>query len=354
MFRKKGNNPVSALSIEDTAFFCNQSAIILRSGLPLSEGVESLCEEFHGPHSESALRMLSIALNENGSLTEALKAAPVLPDYACRMIAIGEASGTLDDVLEGLSDYYIREQQILERLKSAVTYPAILTLLMGGVIAVLLFRVLPVFSRVLDSMGANGSRTGAAVTHLGVVLGSCALVITMLILLSIAGFVIGLRGKNRDKVINGVLMRLPFMRRILRTLSAERFSSVMSMLMRIGYPLEDALSLVSEIPADNESRQRILKMRDSVAEGGSFSQTISECGMFDGLHSRMLSLASSAGMLDGTLKKIAGIYGERLDRGIQTCESLIEPALVAMLAIVAGAVLLAVMVPLAGMLVGII
>lgn len=353
MRSKREDNRVLTLSNEDTAFFCNQTAIVLKSGLPLAEGVESLAEEYRGTRGEGAMRALSEALNQTGSLSEALRDAPVLPDYAIRMIAIGESAGTLDDVLDGLSNYYLRERQILDRIRSAVTYPAILTLMMGGVIAVLLFRVLPVFARVLDSMGAGGSRTGAAVTRLGAILGGCALAVTVLILFAIAALALGLRGKRRSALIDRVLMRVPLLRRTIRALSAERFSSVMAMLVRTGYPMDDALSQVADIPVDGDSRRRILKMRDLVAAGESFACAVAQCELFDSLHGRMLSMAASAGMMDSTLDKLASIYGERLDRGVQACEALIEPALVSLLAIVAGAVLLAVMLPLANMLAGI-
>lgn len=353
MFGKKNAGRIAVLSTEETAFFCSQAAMILKSGLPLTDGLKSLCEEYQdgGP---AAYRALSEALDQTGELAAALKTAPVLPEYAVQMIEIGAASGTLDDVLAGLADYYLRQQQIQDRLKSAVTYPAILTLLMGGVIAVLIFRVLPVFARVLDSMGAGGSRTGAAVTQLGVVLGGVAMGITVLILCAIVGLALALRSGRSGALVNGVFMHIAPMRRIVKTLSAERFASVMAMLIKSGYPLEDALLQVSALPADEETRSRILKARTLLMEGGSFAGAVAQAELFEPLHGRMLITASSAGMMDSMLEKLSDIYAERLDRAIQAGESLIEPALVALLAVVAGAVLLAVMVPLARMLAGIV
>lgn len=350
---QKNNKGFSMLSIEETAFFCGQAAMILKSGLPMEDGLKALCEEEHSS-GKAEYSALFDAIDKTGDLRQALEIAPVLPEYAINMIAVGSAAGTLDDVLQDLSDYYLRQHQIRDRLRSAVTYPAILTLLMGGVIAVLLFRVLPVFSGILDSMGAGGSRTGEMVTRLGVVLGGVAMGFTILILLVIVALMLGMRSKKRSMLVNGVLMKIGPVRRILKTLSAERLASVMAMLMKSGYPMEDGLQLASILPVDEESRNKILKARDLLAKDGSLAASIAGAELFDPLHSRMLLTAASAGMMDSMLEKLADIYNERLNRSIQAGEALIEPALVTLLAIVAGAVLLSVMVPLAGMLAGMI
>lgn len=343
---------IQMLSIEETAFFCGQAAMILKSGLPMEDALQAICDESHET-GKAAYQALSEAMGQAGSLAEALEIAPVLPEYAIRMIAVGTAAGTLDDVLAGLSDYYLRQQQIRERLRSAITYPVILTMLMGGVIAVLLFKVLPVFSGVLDSMGAGGSRTGEMVTRLGVVLGSIAMGVTALILLGVLGMSLSLRSR-RSAAAGRLLMKIGFTKRIVKTMSSERFAAVMAMLMKSGYPMEDGLMLAAGIPWDEESRESILKARELLIEGGSLAESIAKSEMFDPLHIRMLTTAAGAGMMDSMLQKLADIYSERLDRSIRAGEAMVEPALVTLLAIVVGAVLLSVMVPLAGMLAGMI
>lgn len=354
MRRENKKDRGAVLTVQETAFFCEQAGMILKSGLPLEENLIALCEEAAGKNGFEPLAKLSEALKETGSLAMALKTAPVLPEYALQMIDIGEASGTLDEVLTGLGDYYLRTQQIQDRIRSAVTYPAVLTLLMGGVIAVLLFRVLPVFAKVLDSMGAGGTKTGEVVTRIGVILGGISMGVTLVILGVIVASAWSLRGGAGSDRINRMLMRIGPVRRVIRTLTAERFSSVMSMLIKAGYPLEDALMKTSGLPVDVESREKIVKARDLLVEGERFAKAVEATEIFDTLHVRMLDTAAAAGMLDTSMDKLAGIYAEQLDRDIRFGEAMIEPALVALLATVAGAVLLSLMIPLANMLTGMI
>jgi len=344
----------TVLTVQETAFFCDQAAMIMKSGMPLEENLIALCEEAAGKNGFEPLGKLAEALRETGSLAEALKTAPVLPEYAIQMIDIGSVSGTLDEVLSGLGDYYLRTRQIQDRIRSAVTYPAVLTLLMGSVIAVLLFRVLPVFAKVLDSMGAGGTRTGEVVTRIGIVLGGVSMGVTLVILGVIVAAAWSLRGGAGSEKINRTLMRFGPVRRVMRTLTAERFSSVMSMLVKAGYPLEDALLKTAGLPVDVESRENILKAHELLIGGECFAKAVDAAGIFDTLHVRMLETAATAGMLDTSLEKLSGIYAEQLDRDIRFGEAMIEPALVALLAIVAGAVLLSLMIPLANMLTGMI
>lgn len=344
----------AVLSVQETAFFCDQAAMIMKSGMPLEENLIALCEEAAEKNGFELLGKLASALAETGSLAEALKIEPVLPEYAIQMIDIGTVSGTLDDVLSDLGDYYLRTRQIQDRIRSAVTYPAILTFLMGGVIAVLLFRVLPVFAKVLDSMGAGGTRTGEMVTRIGIILGGISMGVTLAILGVIIAAAWSLKGRPGSDKINRLLMRLGPVRRVMRTLTAERFSSVMSMLIKAGYPLEDAFLKTADLPVDAESKENILKAHGLLIGGERFAAAVDAAGIFDTLHVRMLETAATAGMLDNSLEKLSGIYAEQLDRDIRFGEAMIEPALVALLAIVAGTVLLSLMIPLANMLTGMI
>lgn len=347
-------NKATALTVQETAFFCEQAAMILKSGLPLEENLMALCDDASEQNGFVALTDLKKALEDIGRLSEALKTAPILPEYAIQMIDIGDASGTLDEVLSGLSAYYMRTGQIQSRIRSAITYPAVLTLLMGSVIAVLLFRVLPVFARVLDSMGAGGSRTGEVVTRMGVVLGGISMGVTVIILGLIICAAWSLRGGRCSDRISRLIMKIGPIRRIMRTLTAERFASVMAMLIKVGYPMEAALLKAAALPEDMESRDKIRKAYDLLVDGERFVDAIRVTDIFDSLHIRMLDTAASAGMLDRSLDKLSGLYGEQLDRDISLGEAMIEPALVALLAIVAGAVLLSLMIPLANMLAGMI
>lgn len=343
-------NAPGCLGPEETALFCSQAAMVLRSGIPLADGLSALCEDFADFRSGALLAKLSAAIQQTGSLTQALEAAPVLPTYAMRMVRVGEQSGKLDDVLAALGDAYARETRVRRNIRQAVLYPAVLTLLMGAIIAVVVFCVMPVFSQVLRSLGSRLYATAEGVTQVGMAIGIVAMALVFALILAALVVAVLLRTKLRSRVLDGLCRRVPVLRRAAAALNAERFASAMTMLIGSGYPIEDALPMAEELSGPGETRQKVASVQKAMAEGKAFSEAVGEAGIFDALHARMLRAGAAAGQVDSVLARLADIYHERFDRAVSNAEALIEPLLVTLLAIVAGAILLSVMLPLAGLL----
>ena len=343
-------NAPGCLGAEETALFCSQAAMVLKSGIPLADGLTALCEDFRDTRSGAQLARLSQAISQTGSLAQALDIAPVLPTYAMRMVRVGEQSGKLDDVLSALGDAYARETRVRRNLRQAVLYPAVLTLLMGAIIAVVVFCVMPVFSQVLRSLGSGLYATAEGVTQVGMVIGIVAMALVGLLILAGLIVVVLLRTKRRASVLDGLCRCVPVLRRVTTALNAERFASAMAMLIGSGYPIEDALPLVEELSGSGATREKVAAVQKAVSEGKAFSDAVGEAKVFDSLHARMLRAGAAAGQVDNVLARLADIYHERFDREVSNAEALIEPLLVTLLAIVAGAILLSVMLPLAGIL----
>ena len=343
-------NKTARLNAEETALFCSQAAMVLKSGIPLTDGLTALCADFQGTRSGEALAGLAAAIEKTGSLTAALEQAPVLPDYAARMVRVGEQSGKLDDVLDALGEAYARENRVRRNIRQAVLYPALLTLLMGAIIAVVVFYVMPVFTQVLRSLGAGLYATAEGVTQVGMVIGVVAMVIVGVLILAAVVIGVLMRTGMRERVISWLCSAVPVLRRVTRALNAERFATAMTMLIGSGYPIEDALPLVEELSGTGMMRQKVERVEAAMAQGKSFSQAVDEADVFDALHARMLRSGDAAGQMDSVLSRLAEVYHERFDREVSNAEALIEPLLVALMAVVAGAILLSVMLPLAGIL----
>lgn len=338
------------LNAEETALFCEQAAMVLKSGLALTDGLRALCEDFRDAHFGSAITALGAAISQTGSLARALDAVPVFPRYAMRMITIGEEAGKLDDVLQNLGDYYAREAQVRKNLRQAVFYPALLTLLMGVVIGVLVFRVLPVFQQVFNTLGKTLTATTRHVVSAGVGIGTLAMILTGLLLLVGLFLAALMRTKYRAPVENMLYTRVPIVRNVINTMEAERFAAAMAMLLESGYPIQDALKMVQTLSGTDKMRGKTQKVYQLMVQGESFSAAVENARIFETLHARMLRAGAMAGQTDAVLFSLRTIYRQKLDRDILTAESLIEPVLVTLLSVIAGAILLSVMLPLAGIL----
>ena len=151
--------------------FCSEIALMLGAGMPLYAGMEALEKTYEDDAHAALYRGVSETLTQTGSLRDALESAHAFPTYLVEMCGVGERTGHLEDVMRGLSVYYERESRIRQAVRSAVTYPLVLAVMMVLILLVLILKVMPVFRTVLGSMGVTMTETGSVMMSVGT--GAC-------------------------------------------------------------------------------------------------------------------------------------------------------------------------------------
>ena len=337
------------LSAAELSNFCGQVALILEAGLPLYDGMETLAGS--GNHSDSAdlYQRVSQGVTETGSLYDALKEDERWPRYLVEMVAIGERSGQLEKVMRGLENYYDREDRMRTAVSSAVTYPLVLGAMLVVIVLILLWRVLPVFQRVLGSMGVGMSESGSLMMRIGTSVGWIVLVLVVLVVLAVVVGLILMKTKYRSTVLD-LIQKIPAIARLNKELTASRVASVLSMMLNSGFPMEEALDMTANVLSDPVAAESVRGIKKTLDEGESFADAIESTGIFSELHERMIRMGCATGREDQVLGNLAQLYEEQVENDISRLVSIIEPSLVALLALVIGAVLLSVMLPMAGIL----
>lgn len=333
---------------DEVSVFCEQIALMLGAGLPVRDGLDALVENGDALPGDLLYQTLSQAVDDTGSLYEALKASGRFPAYMVEMTNIGEKTGKLEQVMVGLAAYYLRESKLRRAIVSAVAYPILLAVMMAAVIMVLIARVLPIFDQVLSGMGLSMDRTGLALMYFGMNAGKWVLVLVGVVIALVLTACLLLRTRHREPVMRVLRRVLPPIDRLNRKIAAARFAGVMAMMLDSGFPIEDALDVLPGVLPDPLSRASMASLREASERGEPFTDALLRSGFFEPLHARMIRMGALAGQTDRVMAKIAGIYEEEVDEGIGALVSVIEPCLVGLLAIVIGAVLLSVMLPMAG------
>ena len=339
-----------ALDSAELSSFCSQVALILSAGLPLYDGMETLAETTKGSEYADLYESASKAVTETGSLYQALQRDESWPTYLVEMVGIGEQTGQLEKVMNGLADYYAREDRIRSSIIGAVTYPLVLGVMLVLIIAIMLWKVLPVFQRVLNSMGAEMSASGSALMNLGSTIGWVVLAIVAVVVLAVVVCALLMKTSAKDKVLALVRRLFPPVRSLSMKLASSRVASVLSMMLHSGFPTGEAFRLLPSVLSDGEAADKVQGIRKDLDNGAAFADAISNSKLFDGLHDRMIRMGVAAGREDQVMAKIADLYEEQVEEGIARLVSIIEPTLIVLLAIVIGAVLLSVMLPMAGIL----
>ena len=332
--KKKGR----IMSSEELSSFCDQIALMLSSGMTLRDGIEMLAEDEmkdkslkHRPYTN-----LYKTVDETGSLYVALKENEEdWPSYMIEMVDIGEQTGRLEDIMLSLSTYYQREGRIRSAAVSAITYPLVLGVMLvviigillwrvlpifrrvlaslGVGIGILLWRVLPIFRRVLASLGVGSSSSGSVLMQIGTWVGWGVLILIGLVVLAAIVIAILLKTKARSGVLKFLKNLFPPVRKLTEKLSASRVAGILSLMLSSGFPMENALQMAPAALADQESIDKVAQIRKDMQDGDTFSDALSKSGLFADFHNRMLKVGAASGHEPQVMGKIAEIYEEQVE-----------------------------------------
>lgn len=334
------------LAMDELSVLCEQIALILRSGLPLHDGIEALCDDYQETRYSSAFSTLNQTVLDTGSLHQALGNAGIFPDYMVEMAGIGEKTGELQQVMEQLADYYEREAKIKRAIQNAVTYPIILVVMMAVLITVLIVQVLPIFEDVMRSMGIGMDSASGAWMNVGINVGKGVLLVIGVVLVVVLVILMLLKSSAGQTTKNFLFRIFAPLQKLNNKLYASRFAANMAMMLKSGFPLDESLELISGIINDEGIRQKIDQCRGYMKEGMPFPEAVEQIGIFEKLHCRMIRVGFQAGQTDRVMEKLAGIYEDEMDDAINRVVGIIEPSLVALMSVIIGAILLSVMLPL--------
>lgn len=338
-----------ALTASELSAFCSQIALILKAGVPVQEGIAIMSEDDGNVGGENILQTVRDACERGESFHNALAGAGVFPKYMLDMVNIGEQSGRLDEVMESLASYYERNEAISRSLKSAVTYPVLMIIMMLVVIAILIVKVLPIFSDVFAQLGTQMSGFSLSILEFGTLLNQYSVWIVGAFAVIIVLFAIFANTHKGRESFSGLFHKFFLTKRLASKMDAGHFASAMSMMLSSGLDVDQSLSMSHDLVEDKAIRSKIERCQNEISEKGvSFSDALSQARIFTGVYTRMVSVGFKTGSVDEVMRKIAEHYDQEVDDQISNMISILEPTLVAVLSLIVGMILLSVMLPLMG------
>ena len=328
------------LSNTELSAFCQQIAMILQAGLPTYYGVYILADEAPDEKTKKLLLEIYEPMESGETLNNALRATGVFPPYMIRMIQLGEETGRLEEVLTSLTKYYEREENIRSGIKSAVTYPLILTVLMFIVIIVMIAKVLPVFSQIYAELGSE--LTGTAATLMAI----SRIINKYMIGIIIAIVVISLLAVIFYNTHTGKIL---FQGRSLpMSIASSRFANCMALALSSGLNTDRGLDLADELVDNPHMQYRISKCREHIAQGESFSSALLMSGVFSKMYSSWIAIGNKTGAMDEVMQHICDSYEEATDEKLTHFINSLEPTLVIILCAFIGLILITFLLPMLG------
>lgn len=331
--------------------FCENMAMLLNAGIGPEEGTALLSDtgvesEFH----DAAAAVQAYLAQNGGTLADACRASGYFPEYACRMLAAGELTGRTEQVLKGLARYYAAQAQFNKQLRSAVTYPAVLLLIMAVILAVLLAQVLPVFSRVYAAMAGGTAAAGYRYLQVGYIVGGAALAVTAVIAaLLVASLWQERTAQGRAKLEN-TAEKIPALGEVVHKRALARYTWVLDLYLAAGMPAEDSLRAAAEVVTCAGLKKAAQGCADAVAAGKPLEQAVLEQRLFEPLYARMLVTGAKSGTMEQVVTRLSELFSEDAAEATDALTGLVEPVLSGLLTLAVGVTLVAAMLPLVGML----
>lgn len=330
----------------ELTLFTRQLATLLGSAIPLEEALNVVSHQTEKARIQSVINGVRSRVLEGQTLAKSMAASPAaFDDLYCAMVAAGEKSSHLDDVLMRLANYTEQRQQMQNKLRQAMVYPCVLTVVAVGVIAILLVTVvpnvveqfvhmkqeLPLSTRLLMGCSEMLQRFGV----LSLVTLTCAALYWRRWLKTPA---------NRLRYHNLVL-RLPIAGRLSRATNTARFASTLSILNASTVPLLDAMQISGEVLQNAEARQRINLAQQRVREGSTLRGALEQTRLFPPMMLHMIASGERSGTLDSMLSRAADNQDNALQQEMTLALSLFEPLLVVSMASVVLFIVLAILEP---------
>lgn len=337
-------------SYEELSAFCLQIALLLEATVPLEEGLTIMAEDAAEEKEKAMLLYMAEGAELGDPFFKVLEDTGMFPPYIVRMARLGQQTGTLDQMMKSLSDYYEKEARLLKAVKNAATYPAMMILMLLVVLFVLFTKVMPVFSRVYEQLGASLPPAAVAAIRLGGILSGAALVLAAVTGAAAAVIWIAARFGKRFSLVEKGVAAVKNRSRIARAVALRRFTSVLALTLKSGLELEKSMELAKELAENETVAGQIDDCSRRLEEGESYYDAMKVAGLFSGFYIQMIKVGSRSGHLDQVMEEISGDYEEMADSAIDGMITRFEPTIVAVLAVSVGLVLLSVMLPLVGVL----
>jgi type IV pilus assembly protein PilC len=332
---------------DDLAILSRQMATMIRAGLPLIEVLDVLSEQSEKRIIKSVMRKVEKDVEGGASLTEAIQKHPrVFSIFFISMVRAGEASGMLDTILDQVAIYLEKLASIQRKMKSAIVYPLVVSIVAICITIFLLVKVVPVFQQIFEDLGGQLPLP----TRITVFLSRTMVKYWYMVFVCGIGAAIALwqwkKTKSGRYTIDRLILKVPVFGPLFLKVSIAKFSRTLGTLIRAGVNILQALDIVAKTAGNALVEEAVYRTRSSIQSGESITRPLVESDVFPPMVTRMIDVGERTGALETMLNKIADFYEDQVSATVAALTSLIEPLLIVFLGVVVGFIVISMFLPL--------
>ncbi|MFV1986405.1 MAG: type II secretion system F family protein [Gemmatimonadota bacterium] len=334
----------------DLVIFTRQFSTMINAGLPLVQALDILARQTDNAVLKKAVGDVVYDVEAGNTLADALKQHPkVFSTLYNNMVAAGESGGLLDTILMRLATFLEKSEQLQRKVKGAMIYPGVVLSVALLAIAILLLFVIPVFETVFASF----NQTLPLPTRIVIGLSNFLQGYWWMIL---AGGVVGgvlfkrwIGTRNGRLQFDRVLLRLPVLGPLVRKAAIARFTRTLGTMLASGVTILDGLEITARTAGNRVIHDAVMQSRTAIAGGRSIAEPLKESEVFPPMVTQMIHVGEETGDLDGMLSKIADFYDDEVEIAVDNLIKVLEPALIVILGTIVGGMIVAMYLPIFGL-----
>ncbi len=336
----------SRVEIKDIAVFCRQFAALNHAGVPVPACLDILREQTENKRLRGALAGMHENVQKGKSLSDTmLKYTEIFPQLLISMVEAGETSGTLDTVMGKMAEHFETQNGIDQKIKSALTYPAVVACVAVGVVIFLVSFVLPTFIGLFRSAGVELPVPTKILIGFSGLIRNYWYIFLMAFAASYALYKFYITSSEGRKRVDGLKLSLPVIGTLNRQIVTARFTRTLGILIRSGVPLLRSMEITDKVIGNRTVSEAISDISAALAEGSGLAAPMRSSGLFPPVVYQMVEVGESSGTLDDMLLNAADFFDREVETAAARLTSMIEPALTLFMAGIIGFIVISIALP---------
>lgn len=334
----------------DLSVFCRQFVSIMQAGVPMKEALQMLQLQTENKILKKSIAEVLASVERGNTLADAMRGeSDTFPPMLINMVEAGEASGNLEMSFSRMAVQFEKDARLKATIRKATIYPIILIIAAIGVIAVMLLFVIPIFIDMFADIDIEMPAFTMAIMNASKWTGSHWYVIVLIIAAVIAAYKMIYRTESGRLTIDKIKMKMPLFGKLTVKTACAQFARTTSTLLSSGIPMIDCLETVSKIVKNIHYTNALMKAREEVMKGIPLSEPLQASGIFPPMVYHMTGIGEETGNVEDMLDKLADYYDEEVEITTQSVLAAMEPLIIVFMALVIGALVIAVIMPIGAM-----
>ena len=330
----------------DLSVFCKQFGSILHAGVTVIQALQMMVDQTQNKYLRTALSNTAKLVEKGETLSDAMRQQDgIFPDILLNMTEAGEASGSLETSMERMAVQFEKDNKTASMIKNAMIYPCVLLVVIIGVVALMLIKIIPGFEETFAEADTELPGITKAVMAMSHALIHWWWLVAAIIIAIVVLFKIALKTEQGAMIWGRLVLKTPLVGDLSAKSAAARLARTLSTLMSSGIPMVNAIEIVAKIMGNAVIKAAMNETKTDVERGVPLSQPLEASGVFPPLLYNMCAIGEETGNMEEMLTNAAEFYEEEVENATKAVMAVLEPCIILVMAAVVVPIMMAIMAP---------